>query len=133
MNHKNVRKEHLAGLVILVAVVTTVALVWSALPKTKQLVITPEIQECAEGKRAVSGGAPGRIIVRFEKGITENEATDLITSYGLGISDSIHLTSGNFSIFSVIVPDGTEYEWMCELERSDIVTSSNPVIMGGIG
>ena len=74
----------------------------------------------------VSGGdcydAPGRVIVAFDNNLTDSEIRDFISNLGLTISGAIFGVTERWAL--VIVPEGTEDEWIIALKEHEIVTTA---------
>ena len=122
----------MVGVVGLVVAGIAVFILLNNQPQVKHFMITPEIQKCAEEKlSSLKGTYPGKINIRFESGIVEDSAKELISSYGLSASDTGYVRLDNSYFITVDVPKGQEFEWMCEFEKSEIVSFSTNVIWGG--
>lgn len=88
--------------------------------------IKSEIQECVENKQKIyhsENYIPGEVIVEFDINSEKEDIMVLLESYGLNHKE---IRFRETYIYTVInVPEGEELEWMCELEKNDIVISSD--------
>lgn len=96
------------------------------------LQVTPEIQQCADEKKSTLHGTyPEKINVRFKSNVTDKSAMELVESYGLVVSGTSHVRLDNSYFLTVDVPKDQEFEWMCEFERSELVSFSTSEMWGG--
>jgi len=77
------------------------------------------LSSCIKGleSRGLEAGedyAPGEIIVSFEDGTTNDEINKIIGSYELEI---IQIQKSS-PVALVKVPQGSEYKWICKLEKN---------------
>lgn len=102
---------------IVAILVVSVSVVWWCFC-TGQVYITPEIQECIAQKQSQAGSSytKGVIIVAFKDNVTETDARNLLGRYGLLIENY-----NSIGIERVYTPQGTEFNWLCILEESELV------------
>ncbi|MCH7902780.1 hypothetical protein IIC68_03435 [archaeon] len=66
---------------------------------------------------------PGEILIGFKESIPENQAKQIIQSYGLEIKDILDFTIGNeyAIIVHAEVEEGSEFIWICNLMENESV------------
>lgn len=105
-------------------------------PEDRGWVFTDENRECIIEKQKKFGSpgsyVSGEIYVRFNAGISELEAKNLVKSYGVNPVDSLHARTDNSYFIVVDVPKGLELHWICEFEKSNSVQYSILINMGGL-
>lgn len=71
-------------------------------------------KNCGDGTYVV-----GEILVGFNEGVSEDQANNLIESYGLTAKDFKQIIT---LLALVVVPDCTEEQWIVTFEQEDIVS-----------
>jgi hypothetical protein len=65
----------------------------------------------------------GEIWIRFEEGVNETQAVELIDDYGISIKYSSYKEEEDFFLMRVVVPKGEESKYVELLEQEKIVFS----------
>lgn len=131
MNIKNLKKEHLAIVVILVLVVAVVYICYFIQLENW---MREDFESCIDDKKEYFSScdgtlARGKIAVMFKDNSTTEEIISIIGSYGLNHSDITDRSLDRHATFfsvpvvlgEVTVARGKEYEWMCRFENNDNV------------
>lgn len=75
--------------------------------------------------------APGKLSATIKSDITKEVVNNLIESKGLELSSYYEPSptnkTGLSAIAQVLVPEGYELEWVCQLKKEDVFTTVEPV------
>lgn len=73
-----------------------------------------ELEQCMENYKEIPVEyMEEEIVVSFAEGVSEKDASDIVSNYGLEIKDNRHY--GILHFLTISVPIGSETEWICKI------------------
>lgn len=110
---RKVRKEYIILLVSIIIIFLVVLFSRDIIRTWHEMNVD---MDCVEEKKEAFPPSyiHGYIVVVFKDNVTEKEAMELINRYALSMN-------GFSYINTVYVTEGSEYKWLCVLEKSELV------------